>query len=106
MTVNLQAKPDAGSTSGVVTCGEARAGAVVEVVSLPLSCTNFLQQLVHRRVRPVVVLDVVGSNPNAHLCLLPSVHPTKTAGKGAPPVRRPGPPAFRCPICEPAGSRS
>src|SRR5258708_28475148 len=106
MTVNQQAMSDSGSRMGVVTCREARSGAVVVAVSLPLSCRNFLQQLLHRLVRQVVVLDVVGSNPNAHLCLLPSVHPTKTAGKGAPPVRRPAPPPFGGPIAEPAGGRS
>ena len=51
---------------GVVTCREARSDAAIMVIPLPLSCRNFLQQLLHRLVRYIVVLDVAGSNPVAH----------------------------------------
>jgi hypothetical protein len=51
---------------GVVTLPGARSDAAIMTISLPLSCRNFLQQLFHRLVRYVVVLDVAGSNPVAH----------------------------------------
>jgi hypothetical protein len=39
---------------GVVTCGEARSDTAIVAISLPLSCRNFLKQLLHRLVRYVV----------------------------------------------------
>jgi hypothetical protein len=50
---------DSGSGMGVVTCREVRSDAAVMAISPALSCRKFLQQLVHRLVRYVVVLDVV-----------------------------------------------
>jgi hypothetical protein len=43
---------------GVVARRETRPGAVIVAISLPLSCRNFLQPLLHQLVRYVVVLDV------------------------------------------------
>ena len=66
MTASQQAMSDSGSRMEVVTCREMRPGAVIVAIPLPLSCRNFLQQLLHQLVRYVVVLDVAGSNPVAH----------------------------------------
>jgi hypothetical protein len=48
------------------TCRQARSDAAIMAISLSFSCRNFLQQLLHRLVHYVVVLDVAGSNPVAH----------------------------------------
>lgn len=48
---------------------EARSDAVTVTASLPLTCGNALEVWFRRLVRQVVVLDVVGSSPIAHLCM-------------------------------------
>jgi hypothetical protein len=75
---------DSGSRMGAVTCRKARSGAVIVAISLPLSCSNFLQQRLHRLVRYVVVLDVMSSARSAlgaRVCRIRA----ETRGWGCPP---------------------
>ncbi len=54
---------------------------MIVATSLPLSCRNFLQPLLHQLIRYVVVLDVAGSNPVGH----PTVaHPSEMNRSEAP----------------------